>query len=115
MLMEKGNANACCMLAEAYWWGMYGFPQDRAKANELFLKAGELGCAGAYFNLGSAYQHGHGVEIDTKKSNHFFELAAINGNVQARNNLGCMELEAGNYHRAKKHFLGVYLESNRQT
>jgi len=104
-LMKKGNTEAYYLFGGCYRIGTLGLPQDHANANELYLKAGELGCAGAYFNLGSAYQHGHGVEIDTKKSNHFFELAAINGNVQARNNLGCMELEAGNYQRAMKHLL----------
>ena len=38
-----------------YAEGHMGMPQDRAKENELFLKAGELGCAYAYCNLGSAY------------------------------------------------------------
>ena len=33
-------------------------PQDWSKANELYLKAGELGCADAYFNLGNSYQWG---------------------------------------------------------
>ena len=38
--------------------GIFGMPQDRAKTNELYLKAGELGCAVAYYNLGSAVQEG---------------------------------------------------------
>ena len=74
------------------------------KANELYLKAGELGSAGAYFNLGIHYDNGEGVEIDMKKAKHFFELAAVNGHVKARHNLGCMEGQAGNHQRAMKHF-----------
>ena len=80
-------------------------PQDFAKANELFLRAGELGCADAYCNLGNSYYTGRGVEVDKKKANDFYELAAMNGNVHARHNLGCEEFEAGNYHRAYKHFI----------
>ena len=74
------------------------------KANELYLRAGELGCAEGYFNLGNSYRNGRGVGMDKKKANHYYELAAMNGEVYARHNLGCVEGQAGNYHRAFKHF-----------
>ena len=45
------------------------------------------------------------MEIDEKKAKHYYELAAINGLVIARHNLGCMEFQAGNYQRAYKHFI----------
>ena len=70
-LMEKGNAGAFNQLASYYAYETYGLPQDQAKANELYLKAGELGCAGAYFNLGCAYENGDGVEIDMKKAKRY--------------------------------------------
>ena len=54
ILMENGNGDAFEMLAGLYTRGIMGMPQDRAKANELCLKAGELGHAGAYCNLGNA-------------------------------------------------------------
>ena len=50
-LMEKGSADAFINLAGHYADGTYGLPQNPAKANELYLKVGELGCAGAYFNF----------------------------------------------------------------
>ena len=40
-----------------------------------------------------------------KKAKHFYELAAINGNVNARYNLGVVEGKAGNHHRAMKHLI----------
>jgi TPR repeat protein len=58
--MEKGNADAFRNLAGYYAGGDHGIPQDMAKANELFLKAGELGSAKAYCNLGYSYIHGRG-------------------------------------------------------
>ena len=82
-----------------------GMPQDMTKAQELFLTAGELGCSDAYYNLGYSYKMGNGVEVDQKKARHFYELAAMSGNVGARHNLGCVEGEAGNYNRAMKHFM----------
>ena len=74
-LMKTGNAQAFYMLALHYAQGINGLPQDWAKANELYLKAGELGCAKAYFNLGNSYYNGRGVEVDKKKAKHYYELA----------------------------------------
>ena len=50
-----------------------------------------------YFNLGIAYANANGrrVEIDTKKAKHYYELAAMNGSVNARHNLGAFEGNAG--------------------
>ena len=104
-LMEKDNADAFNQLAGYYAKGILGMPQDWAKANQLRLKAGELGCAGAYHNLGNAYHIGNGVEIDKKKAMHYYELAAMNGHVIARHNLGCSEGSAGKFHQAFKHYI----------
>ena len=104
-LMEKGNAHAYYQLAGYYANGAMGVPQNRAKANELYLKAGELGCALAYFSLGNANRLGQGMEIDTEKAKHYYELAANNGSVHARNNLGVIEGQAGDHQRARKHFI----------
>ena len=104
-LMENGNAYAFNMLGLCFVRGSNGMPRDEAKANELFLKAGELGCADGYVNLGNAYYYGEGVEIDKKKANHFYALAAMNGSIFARMSLGNIEVQTGNYERAKKHFI----------
>ena len=103
--MEKGNADAFHMLASCYADGTMGVSQDRAKARELYLKAGKLGCAGAYFNVGVYYDYGMGVNIDKKKAKHYYELAAMNGHMKARHNIGMMEGQAGNHERAYKHFV----------
>ena len=104
-LMEKGNADAFNQLASYYADGIKGMPQDWTKANTLYLKAGELGCALAYFNLGCSYDVGRGVEVDKKKAKHYYELAAINGSLHARHNLGATEYNNGNHQRAMNHFL----------
>ena len=101
-LMEKGNADAFYNL---YAHGIRGLPQNWAKANELYLKAWELGFAEAYYNMGNSYYYGRGVEVEKKKAKHYFEVAAMNGSVTARYNLGCSEKEAGNLQRAYKHFI----------
>ena len=104
-LMETDNSHAFYALAGAYETGNMGMPQDMTKANELYLKAGELGCTEAYYNLGVAYNNGRGVEVDMKKAEYYFELAAMRGCTKARFALGCYEGNAGNEHRAFKHFI----------
>ena len=104
-LMEKGNAQGFNMLAGYYKQGKYGLPQDYQKTNELLLKAGELGYSGAYSNLGNSYHFGEGVEIDLKKAKYYYELAAVDGDTNARYNLGCIEGESGNVLRAYKYYM----------
>ena len=103
--MENGNDRAGFMLAGVYANGLFGETQDIRKANELYLIAGELGCAEAYHNLGNAYSNGRTVEVDEEKAKHYWELAAMGGDVMARCNLGFNEVKSGNLQRAKKHFL----------
>ena len=43
--------------------------------------------------------------MDKEKSKHYWELAAMNGDVDARYNLGHVEADAGNELRAFKHFI----------
>ena len=104
-LTEKGNGHAFYMLASYYAQGILGLPQDEVRANELYLKAGELGCADAYYNLGNSYYYGRGVEVDKKKLMHYHERAAMKGHITARHNLGMMEGQAGNNQRAYKHLV----------
>jgi len=104
-LMDKGVGEAFYQLAGLYAMGMYGLPQDHQKANELFQKAGETGCALAYYNLGNSYYNGDGVEVNRKKAKHYWELAAMDGHVMARHDLGCVEGRSDNHHRAHKHYM----------
>ena len=104
-LIDADNAQAFNLLAADYERGVNGMPQDFEKAEELMLRAGELGCAEAYHNLGYSYYSGEGVEADNKKAKYLFELAAMNGDVRARYNLGQMEEDAGNDNRAMKHYI----------
>jgi hypothetical protein len=104
-LKEKGNEVAIYQLGEYYENGSHGLPQNWAKANELYLVAGELGYTDAYFNLACNYGDGFGMEIDEKKEKYYYEIAAIHGNVMARHYLGRMEGQSGNYQRMFKHLI----------
>ena len=102
---EGDDAKAIYNVGCLYKHGRMGLPQDYGEAMELWLRAGELGCAPAQCCIGYAYKHGEGVERDVKKAKHYYELAAMGGSVVARHNLGNLECNAGKYHRAVKHWM----------
>jgi len=102
---EIGDARAIHNLGTYYRDGINGFPQDYTKALELWHQAGKLGYADAYLGIGVAYYNGQGVEVDYKKATHYYELAAIRGSVNARYNLGLVEVSKGNMDRAIKHVI----------
>ena len=85
--------------------GIMAYRQIMQRPYELYNRAGELGHAAAKYNIGTAYRHGNGGERDEKKPNHYYELAAMGGDVDARHNIGCSEYQAGTYNRALKHFM----------
>ena len=105
--IEVGDPVAMLALACDYQHGDEGagMPQDYAKALELWHRAAQLGYTKTYYNIGNAYWYGRGVEKNEKKAVHYWELAAIRGDVDARLNLGAFENNAGNYDRAIKHFM----------
>ena len=70
--MEAGDAHAMFNLGCWYRDGVYGLPQDHAKALELFYRSGDLGYANAYNNIGSAYYNGREVKVDMKKALHYY-------------------------------------------
>ena len=107
-LVEKNDAEACYNLGLYYFRGTNGFPQDYNKALKLWHRAGELGDAKAYTNIGSSYNNGQGVEVDKKEAELYYELAAIGGSANARFNLGVYEYHMCNMERALRHlFIAV--------
>jgi len=113
--MQAHDPIAIFNLGVYYDRGSHGYPQNHTKALELWHRAAELGYTSAYASIGYAYDNGDGVEVDMKKANYYYELAAIKGVVGARHNLGLNEANAGNMDRALKHFIiairGGYTES----
>ena len=103
--VEMKDAKAMYGLGCDYYHANHGLSRDNEKAVKLWRRAGELGCATSYFNIGVAYDLGDGVERDEKKTVHYYKLAAMGGDVDARYNIGCSERDAGNDDRALTHFL----------
>jgi len=103
--VEVNDAEAIYGLGCDYYHGGGNVSQDYTKGLELFHRAGELGCAKAYTNIGCSFDIGRGVKVDKKKANHYLELAAMRGNEIARYNLGANEEQQGNIERALKHYM----------
>ena len=98
--VKASDVYGICSLGCHYSDGMYGLSRNNTKALELYHRAGELGFAGAYNNIGAAYLKGLGVEIDEKKAVHYYK-----GDEASRHNLGILEEIAGNKDRALKHYM----------
>ena len=99
--MEVGDAYAFALMGSCYTRGGMGLPQNSARGVKLLRKSGKFG----YAYIGLAYDDGDGVERDTKMATHYYELAAMDGNVVSRYNLGVNEEIAGNFDRALKHYM----------
>ena len=104
--MEANDAEAIYNMGCYYRDETNGYPQDYTKALEFYHRAAELGYSESFLDIGYAYEYGEGVEVDTEKTVHYYEQAAMEGNVGARYNLGINEEEdAGNMDRALKHYM----------
>ena len=103
--MEVDDAEAIRNLGCYYYKGSHGLQQNHAKALELWHQAADLGSASSYFNIGNSYLQGNGVERDENKAYHYWELAAMGGDVDARHNLGIFEGRVGNMDRKLKHLM----------
>ena len=98
--VEANDVGAICLLADSYCLGINGFQQDQTKANELYIRAADLGCSEAHNKLGAIYHEGGAL----KKAKFHYEAAAMAGNEVARFNVGIIEAESGNMERAVKHW-----------
>ena len=117
--MKVDDAESIYNMARGYYDGKKGLPQDHTKAFELWHRAGELGHAAAYRNIGNCYAAGARDEKschsrdENKKSCHYWELGAKKGDSLSRFNLGVCEFNSGSKDRALKHFMiGVISGSN---
>ena len=67
--VEANDAHAIYNLGVFYARGLYGFTRYYTKALELYHRAGVLGHAEAYNDIGYAYSSGKGVEITKRRLN----------------------------------------------
>jgi TPR repeat protein len=98
--VEANDAASIYFLANSYNNGLNGFQQDEQSAIELYSRAVDLGCNKAYYSLGLHYKK----LGDMKKTKFHWEAAAMEGNHEARFNLGVIENNSRNLEQAIKHW-----------
>ena len=104
--MERNNARSFNISGIQHVEGHCGREKNVAKGMALLLRGGELGCYEAYHNLGRLYYDGEEVQMDMKKAQYFFEIAAIGGSAVARYHIGILEETVHHdLYRASKHYL----------
>jgi len=105
--IDAGDADAKKFLGLHYLHGeLYGLKKDLPRAIQLLTDAAEHGSLDALFELGNLYYNGEGVVKDEREAIRCWEKAAMQGQVEARHNLGADA--AGRKHNTKvaiKHFL----------
>ena len=88
--VENGIPAAMRQLGWSYTNGLYGLVPSHKKAARLYQRAADLGDVDAMYNLGCAYERGHGVKLDNKKAVKYYRMAADQGDTNAEYNLGVM-------------------------
>ncbi|EJK64110.1 hypothetical protein THAOC_15187 [Thalassiosira oceanica] len=104
--VAKKDPEGINQLGSKYFFGELGLQKDTKKAVELWTEAAaELGSIEALFCLGNAHHEGEGAQQDKAKGAEFYMKAAMQGHTESRYNLGVIEGEKGNHHRAVRHFM----------
>ena len=103
--VDAKDPEAIAFLADKHYFGLLGLEKDVPRAIELWTEAAERGLTDAHYSLGKIYCEGGGVSPDQVKAIHHYEVAAMQGHVEARCNLGGVEHMNGNYGRAVRHWL----------
>lgn len=93
------------VLGLCYLWG-WGTNVNKELAKEWFLKSANNGCDEAQIIAANYYLKGQdGIQQDSAKAIHLFEMASEKGNIDALNELGCIYEDQGAYKKAYDDFL----------
>lgn len=89
-LAESDNRTAINNLAWMYKVGR-GCEQDYIKARVLFERSADLGCAAAFYHLGTMYEKELGVNKDLDTARKMYETAAEKGHKKAKEQLASLQ------------------------
>ena len=103
--VKKNDPDAIIFLGAKCFHGELGLRKDVQRAVELYTEAAELGSIDALLYLGDRYRLGEGVQENKAKAAEYYEKAAMQGHVESRHNLGCIEVNNEKYDRAVRHLL----------
>ena len=87
---DNGNEVAAFNIGVLYENGL-GVIQDHTTALNYFRKSADMGYTPAMTQVGKKYQWGEGVEVDIEQAKYWLIKAFENGEIEAANDLGCLE------------------------
>jgi localization factor PodJL len=86
-MVNAGNPTALAILGLRALDGTNGARVNLQDAVKFLSQAAEKGQAVAQYRLGTLYERGQGVPVDSAKAMHWYEMAANQGNRKAMHNL----------------------------
>jgi len=86
-MVNAGNPTALAILGLRALDGTNGAQVNLPDAVKFLSQAAEKGQAVAQYRLGTLYERGQGVPVDSAKAMHWYEMAANQGNRKAMHNL----------------------------
>lgn len=96
---------ALTLMGNCYLKGKYEIAKDDLHALDCYIRAVELGSAGACDCIGACYDQGNGVSADKKRAALFDRIGALRGSIGAKYNIGCFEYYGlGNHETAIRHW-----------
>jgi TPR repeat protein len=79
-------------------------PKNELKALDCFIRAAELGSGEACVIIGNRHDNGRGVSKDMERSDLFYTVGALRGDIKARHNIGNSEYDSGNHEIGIRHW-----------
>lgn len=87
-LAEAGDAEAQYWLAESFWGGWWGVPENLERRAYWHMRAAEQGHAPSFVQLGRMYELGHRFAQDDRAAAEWYTRAAEAGNADGKYALG---------------------------
>lgn len=87
-LAEAGHAEAKYWLAESFWGGWWGVPENLDKRAYWHMRAAKQGHAPSFVQLGRMYELGHHFTKDERAAAEWYARAAEAGNADGQYALG---------------------------
>ena len=101
---SQNDADAMCDLGDIFDEGTHGAPKDKVRALDCYIRAAELGSAGACSEIGRYYEFDNGDSKNMGRSAFFYRIGALRNSVIARHSLGLCEYESGNHEIGIRHW-----------
>lgn len=105
----KGYEDACCDLAQIYYFGYFGVPVDKTKSSQYLAKLKARNTARGYFQLAYMYKDGSaGIKSDRDAFNYFVKAAEMGCGAAADELAGCYRWGSMSLQRSEENAIYWY-------